>query len=48
MRPRKPLDEAIKWYKQKQLVKNQKRAEYGVGEEKDPKASGYSQDEGKL
>ena len=22
MRPRKPLDEAIKWYKQKQLVKN--------------------------
>lgn len=28
MRPRKPLDEAIKWYKQKQLVKNEKTVDF--------------------
>jgi len=34
MRPRKPLDEAIKWYKQKTLVKNQKVVDFSNNTDK--------------
>lgn len=30
MRPRKPLDEAIKWYKERQNLKTQKQANVSV------------------
>lgn len=39
MRPRKPLDEAIKWYRERQLLKTQKASDISAGKSKQARAA---------